>query len=106
MHQVTPTKVADIVHIRTVSQRKSFPMGYKSNMSVNGIPLEMEIDTGAAVSIVSEATWKQQLNKPTLKPCSIVLKGYPDNPLEIMGCCDVQVQDGKTTKQLEIIVCN
>ena len=67
-------------------------------MSVNGISLEMEIDTGAAVSIVSEATWEQQLNKPTLKPCSLVLKGYPDNPdnlLEIMGCCDVQYRMAK-----------
>ena len=105
MHQVTPTEVADIVHINSVTQRKSLPKSYKANMSVNGIPLEMEIDTGAAVSIVSEATWEQKLNKPTLKPCSLVLKGYPDNPLEIMGCSDVQVQDGKTTKQLELIVC-
>ena len=94
MHQVTPTEVADIVYIQTISQRKSFPKSHKANMSVNGIPLEMEIDTGTAVSIVSEATWEQQLNKPTLKPCSLVLKGYPDNPLEIMGCCDVQVYTG------------
>ena len=105
MHQVTPTEVADIVRINSVPQRKSLPKSYKANMSVNEIPLEMEIDTGAAVSIVSEATWEQKLNKPTLKPCSLVLKGYPDNPLEIMGCCDVQVQNGKTTKQLELIVC-
>ena len=105
MHQVTPTKVADIVHINSVPQRKSLPKSHKANMSVNGILLEMEIDTGTAVSIVSEATWEQKLSKPTLKPCSLVLKVYPDNPLEIMGCCDVQVQDGKTTKQLKLIVC-
>ena len=34
-----------------------------------------------------------------------MLKGYPGNSLEIMGCCDTQVQDGKTTKQLELTVC-
>ena len=51
----------------------------------------MEIDTGAAVSIVSETTWEQKLNKPNLRPCTLVLKGYPDNPLEIMGCCDIKV---------------
>ena len=56
----------------------------------------MEIDTGAAVSIVSEAAWEEEL---TLKPCPLVLKGYPDNELHIMGCCDVQVQAGATIKQ-------
>ena len=50
--------------------------------------LEMEIDTGAAVSIVSESTWEITLKKPALKPCLLVLKGYPDNQLDIMGCCD------------------
>ena len=65
----------------------------------------MEIDTGVAVSIVSETTWEQKFNKPNPRPCTLVLKGYPDNPLEIMGCCDVKVQDGETTKQLELIAC-
>ena len=105
MHQVTPSEVAAIVHIHTVSQRKSLPKSYKANISVNGTTLEMEIDTGAAVSVVSETTWEQKLNKPNLRPCTLVLKGYPDNPLEIMGCCDVKVQDGETIKQLELIIC-
>ena len=42
---------------------------------------------------------------PTLKPCPLVLKGYPDNQLHIKGCCEVQVQVGETIKQLELIVC-
>ena len=50
-----------------------------------------KLTLGPQLNIVSEATWEQKLNKPTLKPCSLVLKGYPDNPLEIIGCCDVQV---------------
>ena len=103
MHQITSGEVANIVHIHTISE--SLPKSYKANMKVNGVPLEMEIDTGAAVSIVSEATWVEKLNKPTLKPCPLVLKGYPDNELHIMGCCDVQVQARETIKQLELIVC-
>ena len=55
------------------------------------------------MSIVSEST--KHLNKPALKPYTLVLKGYLDNQLDIMGCCDVQVQHGETTKQLELIVC-
>ena len=45
--------------------------------------LELEIDTGAAVSIVSEATCKGKLNKPTIQPCLLVLKGYPDKKLAL-----------------------
>ena len=103
MHQITSGEVADIVHIHTISE--SLPKSYIANMKVNGVPLEMEIDTRAAVSIVSEATWVEKLNKHTLKPCPLVLKGYPDNELHIMGCCDIQVQTGETIKQLELIVC-
>ena len=39
----------------------------------------MEIDTGTAVSIVSEFTWENKLKQPTLKPCPLVLRGYPDS---------------------------
>ena len=46
----------------------------------------MEIGTGAAVSIIGEFTWENKLKEPTLKPCSLVLKEYPDNQLHIKGC--------------------
>ena len=55
-------------------------------MKVNGVSLEMEIDTGAAVSIVSENTWEEKLNRPILRPYPFILNGYPDNKLHLMGC--------------------
>ena len=81
--EITPGEVADIIHIDTISE--SLPKSYKANMKANSAPIEMEIDTGAAVTIVSEATCEGKLNKPTLKPCQLVLKGYPDNELRLMG---------------------
>ena len=48
---------------------------------------------------------RKKLNKPTLRPCPLILKGYPDNKLNLMGCCDVEVKAGETIKQLELIVC-
>ena len=86
MHQITPGEMADIVHIHTISE--SLRKSYKANIKVKGVLLELEIDIGAALSIVSEATWVEKLNEPTLKPCPLVFKGYPDNDLHIMGCCD------------------
>ena len=49
---LTPGEVVDVVHIHTISE--SLPKSYK--MKVNGVPTRNGKDTGAAVSIVSEAT--------------------------------------------------
>ena len=102
MHQITPGEWQTLY---IFTQYQTAYKSYKANKKVNGVPLEMEIDTVAAVSIVGKVTWVEKLNKPTLKPCPLLLKGYPDNELHIMGYCDVQVQAGEIIKQLELIVC-
>ena len=66
MRQVTDNsgeQVAGIVTIYTVTEGLSG--SYKVIMEVNKQPIEMELDTGAIVSLVSEITWRQQ---PVLKP--------------------------------------
>jgi len=98
------SEVADIVHIYTVG--KGLPSSYKVIMEINNQPLEMELDTGVTVSIISESTWKQKLLEPPLQPCPFVLKGYPNNKLNILGMCDVEITAGDTTKQLPLVVCS
>ena len=100
MRQVTDPseQVADIVTIYTVTV--GLPGSYKVIMEVNKQPIEMELDTGAIVSLLSEVTWTQQLHKPELKPCPFVLKGYPNNKLDVLGMCQIQVTAGGATKQL------
>ena len=90
-------QVADIVTIYTVTE--GLPRSYKVIMEVNKQPIEMELDTGAIVSLMSEVTWTRQLHKPELKPCSFVLKGYPNNKLDILGCI-------KYKSQLEVLLSN
>ena len=48
---------ADIVTIRAVTE--GLPGSYKVIMEVNNQPIEMELNTGAIVSLVSEVTWTQ-----------------------------------------------
>ena len=43
---------------------------------VNGVELEMELDTGATVSLVSEKTWKEVFQECPLDKCSTLLKTY------------------------------
>jgi len=90
------SEVADLVHIYTVG--KGLPSSYKVIMEINKQPSEMELDTGAAVSIIRESTWKQKLLEPPLQPCPFVLEGYPNNKLNILGMRDVEVTAGDTTK--------
>ena len=94
---------ADIVHVHSVSQ--SVPESFKVPVEINGTPVTMELDTGAAVSLVSEAIWSEQLHRPKLEPCTLKLQSYPDRNLEVLGSCSVQVQvNGDTAETLPLVV--
>ena len=56
--------IADIMRVHAVSP--SAPRSYKVSLEINKIPITMELDMGASVSLVSEATWADKLNKPQL----------------------------------------
>jgi len=64
----------------------------------------MELDTGAGVTIVSETTWAEQLNKPDLQDYPIALHSYPNRSLNVMGSCSVEVSINGQTKQLPLVV--
>ena len=48
---------ADIVHVHSVSQ--SVPESFKVPVEINGTPVMMELDTGAAVSLVYSVLRKE-----------------------------------------------
>ena len=50
----TETDIADIVRVHAVSP--SAPRSCKVSLEINKIPITTELDTGASVSLVSEAT--------------------------------------------------
>ena len=76
----------------------------KCEVTIEGVPLIMEVDTGAEVSIISEATRKSLF--PGLKPtrCNVVLKTYTEEVVPIVGELSIQVQYSDQTKQLKLIV--
>ena len=57
------------------------------HLHINGIHLKMEVDTGAAVSIISEQTQKNAL----LQRTSIKLRTYTDEALPVLGEMAVEV---------------
>eukprot|EP00731_Ephydatia_muelleri_P035630 Em0143g4a len=62
--------------------------------------LNMEVDTGALVSLISERTW-QDLCTPKLNPAKVILRSYSGESVKVLGVT-VQYQDQK--KKLNLLV--
>lgn len=75
-----------------------FKVGTKSagsiavQVKVNGKQLEMELDTGAAVSIITEEIVNKEFPGATVHPSTIVLKTYTGEVLNVVGELPVKVQ--------------
>ena len=80
------------------------PKSYKVLTKVNDIPITMELDTGAGVSIISEQTWSDKLKSPHLQSCSLKLQSYPSKPLDVLGSCTVKVTVHGKTASLPLVV--
>ena len=70
-----------LCHVYTVESQRVNP--YKVVLELNGSPTAMKIDTGAAVSIISEKTQKSlfptaELAKPTVRICTCT-----SNPIRV-----------------------
>ena len=71
---------------------------------INNIPVRMEVDTGAAVSIISEKTWRHSYPDTNWRPSSVILKSYSGEKLSVCGETDVTVTYKKETVQLPILI--
>ena len=76
------------------------------NVCLDGQPLRMELDTGAALSVCSEQAFKSvwPVDGPVIKPCAKVLKTYSGEVLELCGQAMVDVRYGEQRAQLPLIV--
>ena len=92
----------DDFQLHTVSAKPSRPMIV--DLLVNGKQFAMEVDTGAAVSIISEATYKSLFTDSKLQKCDVVLRTYTDERMTVLGQFPVQVTHGQQRKQLCLIV--
>lgn len=75
------------------------------------VKLEMEVDTGAARSLISEKTyeqlWSNCMTRPKLRPSSVNLKVYGGSPLKVTGEIDVWVKlpdEQSSLRQAKVIV--
>ena len=71
---------------------------------VDGKPLTMELDTGAAVSLVSESTYQEYWPDRQLQECKTRLSTYSGEPLGVLGTLEVEVQYGEQRAHLPLVV--
>ena len=63
-------------------------------LELNGQQVLMQVDTGAAVSIIAEATQQKLFPNAHLKQSSVQLQTYTTKSLEVLGTMDVLVKYG------------
>ena len=74
------------------------------DVKLNGRPLKMEVDTGAALSIVSEKVWMTVKGTGRLQTSRVVLRTYNQAKLTVLGETKVQVEYGDQFHSLMIRV--
>ena len=68
---------------------------YVLDITLNNVPVKMELDTGAAVSVISETTYNRIRGKSPLQPADIRLRTYTGDQIRVLGSAKVQVRYDK-----------
>ena len=89
---------ADTYHLYRLTEPSTQPITV--TVKIEDTPLKMEIDTGAAISIISEATRKAKFSKFKLRKSNILLKTYTDEAMMVTGQINVCVNYGEQVARL------
>lgn len=73
-------------------------------VSVDGVQLPMEIDTGSLVSCISKKTYDKYFCNKTLEKPNLVFRFYDGSKIFPLGVVNSIVKYGNCTKQLELFV--
>ena len=76
----------------------------KGHITINGKKTQMELDTGAAVSIISTKTKAKLFPEEPLVDSSLVLTTYSGEQLQVAGKMLVNVKYGRQQNQLPVYV--
>ena len=96
------TTTSEEFHLFNVGERSSKPIVIE--VVANGKPLKMEIDTGAALSIISEETKKTVFPNEPLHDSSIILKTYTGEQIRVMGQLNLRVTYEGQAQPLVLLV--
>ena len=73
-------------------------------LKINNIPCNLELDTGAIVTVIPEDMWKNELGSVPLKESSVSLNSYSGHAMPMVGQAPVRVHYHAQEVNLPIIV--
>ena len=76
---------------------------YRVDVLLNGVPVQIELDTGASLAIINETTYNQvqkQSSVPQFQPTQHVLKSYSGHSIQLLGHLDITVRYGVNLSKL------
>ena len=76
-------------------------------VTANEVPLNMEVDTGASASIISQKTYQSLWIKkqaPKLSPTKVKLRTYTGQSLKLIGAITVDVEHNSENERLQLLV--
>ncbi|KAL1270472.1 hypothetical protein QQF64_029488 [Cirrhinus molitorella] len=76
---------------------------YKVTVLLEGQPVKMEIDTGAAVSLVSDAVYSEILSNLPLKPPDVTLKTYTGESVAMKGLIQYSARNYQSVTSLFVV---
>jgi hypothetical protein len=91
--------------IFSLSEKSGRSKEIKISLTLEDELIEMDLDTGASLSVISEELYKTKLvEKVTLRPSRVILKTYSGEMLGVLGEINVHVKYQKQSKFLPVIV--
>ena len=66
--------------------------------------ISIEVDTGAAHSLISEKTFESLWPGRSLNPTTIRLQSYSKEPIPVKGCCYVNVEYEGQTGEMPLLI--
>ena len=73
-------------------------------LQIDGVPLTMELDTGASLSLMSKTTFHKHWPNRSLQATTRKLRTYTGETIGVLGTAQVCVTHGKNSADLELMV--
>ena len=90
-----PEDVTDLEEDVIFSLASKTTPPYMVLVEINGQPITMEIDTGAAVPVMSQESWEARFAESTLEQPTLCLRTYTAEKMAVLGETSVVVRYGK-----------
>ena len=74
---------------------------------MNSVPINMELDTGASLSVITHSTYQEIKDSSyiePLQPTTVRLRTYTGETIRVLGQVPVKVRYGQTDYQLTVLV--